>query len=211
MDLKSSSNTELWIHETFQNTLQGEGSLTGTPADFIRLSGCPVGCNWCDTGYSNSSDKKLPRFKRSIPSLLAELESNLVVVTGGEPFIQIGLSPLCEAIALTQRQVAIETSGSFWQPIPSSAWLTVSPKEHIRPGYPVKPEIWQRASEVKIVISTGVEVEYYQEKLESLSCPIFLQPEWGQRDRTIPLTLELLKKHRTYRLSLQTHKLLNIP
>ena len=41
------------IHETFQETIQGEGYWSGTPSDFIRLAGCPVKCPWCDTGYSN--------------------------------------------------------------------------------------------------------------------------------------------------------------
>lgn len=39
------------VHETFQETIQGEGYWSGTPCDFIRLSGCPVGCWFCDTGY----------------------------------------------------------------------------------------------------------------------------------------------------------------
>lgn len=203
----------MWVHETFQQTLQGEGMWAGTPVDFIRLSGCPVGCHFCDTGYANvgTKERELPRVWRSIAELVKELRSPRVVISGGEPFAHKNLGDLCEAINQTQRSVNIETSGVFWQEVPKDTWITLSPKQHINPKYPVCLGCWQEASEIKLVISEGWEVNYYLEKIKPLSCQIFLQPEWKMRDRTIPLTLELLKRHPTYRLSLQIHKLLKIP
>jgi 7-carboxy-7-deazaguanine synthase len=196
------------IHETFQQTIQGEGYWAGTPVDFIRLAGCPVGCPWCDTGYAEGG-ADLPRQARRLDELIAELRSPRVVISGGEPFIHRQLPELVEAVIASSREVSIETSGAFWQDVSPAAWVTLSPKEHISPRYPVKPQMWQRANEVKIVISTGIELDFYQPHLLP-AIPVFLQPEWIDRDRTLPLVLELLRQFPTYRLSLQLHKFIGV-
>jgi 7-carboxy-7-deazaguanine synthase len=199
------------IHETFQQTIQGEGYWAGSPADFIRLSGCPVGCSWCDTGYANGGTG-LPRSPKSIDALIAELRSPRVVITGGEPFIHSQLPTLVDAIAATGRQISIETSGAFWQSISDVTWITLSPKEHISPQYPVRSQMWQRANEIKLVVAMGTELDFYASQLSLVNqVPIFLQPEWGQRERTVPLVLDLLKHYPDYRLSLQLHKYVGIP
>ncbi|TBR56915.1 7-carboxy-7-deazaguanine synthase [Westiellopsis prolifica IICB1] len=197
------------IHETFQETIQGEGYWFGTPVDFIRLAGCPVGCSWCDTGYSNGG-KGLPRIERSFKDLISELKSQRVVISGGEPFIHASLPELVRHVGSTGRQVSIETSGAFWQDIPSWAWVTLSPKEHINPRYPVHSKIWKRANEVKIVIADGKELEFYRKSLLNEPSLVFLQPEWSEREKTIPITLGLLKQYPTYRLSLQLHKMIGV-
>jgi 7-carboxy-7-deazaguanine synthase len=196
------------IHETFQQTIQGEGYWAGTPVDFIRLAGCPVGCPWCDTGYAEGG-ADLPRQARRLDELIAELQSPRVVISGGEPFIHRQLPELVEAVIASGRGVAIETSGAFWQDVSPVAWVTLSPKEHISPRYPVRPQMWQRANEVKIVISSGTELDFYRSHLIP-ETPIFLQPEWIDRDRTLPLVLELLRQFPIYRLSLQLHKFIGV-
>ena len=202
---------EIPVHETFQSTIQGEGYWVGTPVDFIRLAGCPVGCPWCDTGYGDGG-MNLPRQVRSFEDLMAELRSTRVVISGGEPFIYAQLPALINTIEATGRTVSIETSGSFWQPISDSVWVTLSPKHHVNPKYPVVPLMWKRASEIKLVIETGKELEFYAEYLTlNPQIPVFLQPEWTQRDRTFPLVLDLLKQFPHYRLSVQLHKYLNVP
>ncbi|MEM9538110.1 MAG: 7-carboxy-7-deazaguanine synthase QueE [Cyanobacteria bacterium P01_E01_bin.42] len=199
----------LSIHETFQETIQGEGYWIGSPCDFIRLYGCPVGCPWCDTGYADGG-KNIATKKREITDLLAELKSDRIVISGGEPFIQPNLKLLTEAILKTDRKVSIETSGCRWEKLSSQVWITLSPKEHINSKFPVMPEFWQRANEVKIVIADGTEPYFYQQYLRE-NLPVFLQPEWSDRDRTIPLTLELLRAFPHARLSPQLHKYLQIP
>lgn len=202
---------EIPVHETFQSTIQGEGYWVGAPVDFIRLAGCPVGCPWCDTGYGDGG-MNLPRQVRSFEDLMAELRSPRVVISGGEPFIYAQLPALINTIEATGRTVSIETSGSFWQPISDSVWVTLSPKHHVNPKYPVVPFMWKRASEIKLVIETGTELEFYAQYLElNPQIPVFLQPEWTQRDRTFPLVLDLLKQFPHYRLSVQLHKYLNVP
>lgn len=199
----------LSIHETFQETIQGEGFWIGTPCDFIRLYGCPVRCPWCDTGYADGGIEIAAK-KREIADLIAELKSDRVVISGGEPFGQPNLKRLTEAILETGRNVSIETSGSYWQTLLSDVWITLSPKEHLNSNFPVVAEFWQRANEVKIVIADGQEPYFYQQYWRD-DCPLFLQPEWSDRDRTMPLTLSLLKEFPQARLSPQLHKYLKIP
>ncbi|HAT13633.1 MAG TPA: 7-carboxy-7-deazaguanine synthase [Microcoleaceae bacterium UBA11344] len=206
----SNLQVKLPIHETFQSTVQGEGYWTGTLVDFIRLAGCPVRCPWCDTGYKNGG-KDLPSVARSIAQLLAELQSPRVVITGGEPFIHGDLPELVEALLAADKQVSIETSGAYWLDVSPLAWITLSPKEHVNPKYPVQELFWTRANEIKLVVSTGEEVEFYHKFLaNNVNIPVFLQPEWNSKESGIPMILELLKQHPSYRLSLQTHKLIGV-
>lgn len=199
------------IHETFQSTVQGEGYWTGSLVDFIRLAGCPIRCPWCDTGYANGG-KNLPHVQRSIAELLTELKSPRVVISGGEPFIHKNMPALVQALLEVGKQVSIETSGSYWQNVNAQAWITLSPKQHVSPNYPLQGQFWTRANEIKLVISTGQELDFYRNYLSpDLNIPIYLQPEWNDRSKTIPLTLELLKHNPSYRLSLQTHKLIGVP
>jgi 7-carboxy-7-deazaguanine synthase len=201
--------TELPIHETFGPTIQGEGFWAGIPVDFIRLSGCPVGCSWCDTGYGDGG-ADLPRQRRVIEDLVAELRSPRGVISGGEPFIHPQLPALVAAIEAREKKVAIETSGAFWQEVSPTAWITLSPKEHISPQYPVVPLLWERANEIKLIIETGAELAYYQTQINPEK-PVFLQPEWRQKEQAIPIILDLLQQYPHYRLSLQLHKYINVP
>lgn len=194
------------IQETFQQTIQGEGHWAGLPCDFIRMAGCPVGCHFCDTGYANGNQVK--GYEQSIESLLSELKSLTVVISGGEPFIHKQLPELVTALLNDGRNVHVETSGAFWQEIDNRAWITLSPKQHLNPKSCVDKRFWSRANEVKIVIADGTEVEFYERLI--LNLQIYLQPEWATQDRTIPLVFEILKSHPTCRLSLQTHKILNV-
>ncbi|WP_341737754.1 7-carboxy-7-deazaguanine synthase QueE [Microcoleus sp. CAWBG640] len=207
----SNLQVKLPIHETFQSTVQGEGYWTGTLVDFIRLAGCPVRCPWCDTGYSNGG-KGLPAVPQSIAQLIAQLQSRRVVITGGEPFLHRDLPQLVQALLAADKQVSIETSGAYWLDVSPQAWITLSPKEHVSPKYPVQELFWTRANEIKLVVSTGKEVEFYQKYLEiNVDVPVFIQPEWNSKDAAIPIILELLKQNPRYRLSLQTHKFIGVP
>jgi 7-carboxy-7-deazaguanine synthase len=202
---------DLLIHETFQQTVQGEGFHSGLIVDFIRLGGCSVGCRWCDTGYA---DGAVPNglTRRSIDSLIAELKSDHCVVSGGEPFQQVGLVNLVDAIESDGRSCHLETSGVRWQNLSDSAWVALSPKEHIS-GLSVDDRFWERANEIKIVISCIEDFEFYQSRgyLAKKLCPIFLQPEWNNLEESIEVILELLKNSDIeMRLSLQSHKLIGV-
>jgi len=203
------SKLTLSIHETFQQTIQGEGFWSGTPCDFIRLHGCPVGCWFCDTGYSSQETVKPPsKTFKTLDNLLRELKSEHIVISGGEPFIHKELPELVDALNDADKFVSIETSGSFFQPV-KDTWITLSPKEHLNDRYPVLDELWGLANEIKLIISTGQEIDFYKKKLDALNIPIYLQPEWNGINKTLPLTIELVIEYK-YRLSLQTHKLIGV-
>ena len=143
--------------------------------------------------------------------LINELFSPRVVISGGEPFIHKQLPALINRIEATGRQVSIETSGCYWQNISPNAWVTLSPKEHISHKYPIVPSMWTRASEIKLVIETGKELEFYSKiLLLKNQTPVFLQPEWYNRDFTLPLVQKLLREYSHCRLSIQLHKYLGI-
>ena len=205
---------EFNIHETFQNTVQGEGYYAGTPADFIRLYGCPVGCFFCDTGYASPDGdyykKKLPREKRTIQELINELQSPLVVLTGGEPMIHKNLSVLVEAIHKTGRIVSIECSGSYWVDVPDYTYITLSPKEHISPKYPVLPIFWERANEYKLVVYDKSEFEYYKDRVKNFKGLKYLSPE-HESETSNQYAVELLLQNKDYKISIQTHKYLKLP
>lgn len=148
---------------------------------------------------------------RSLSDLLDELKSPRVVISGGEPFIHNDLPHLVQALLDIGEQVSIETSGAFWQDVSPAAWITLSPKQHISKDYPVQESFWTRANEIKLVVSTGEELDYYSDYLTTMpNRRIFLQPEWNTRDRAIPIILEILKQNPNYKLSLQTHKYIGV-
>jgi len=107
----SPSASTLRIAELFRS-LQGEGPSAGTPAHFLRLQGCDVGCSWCDTKYS--WDAALGR-EITVSAAFAELrslgEAPLLVVTGGEPLEHPGLGRLLAAAVGQWPRVEVETSG----------------------------------------------------------------------------------------------------
>ncbi|MCL4157507.1 UNVERIFIED_CONTAM: hypothetical protein GTU68_027708, partial [Idotea baltica] len=139
------TSTKLPIMEAFY-TIQGEGYFTGTPAYFIRLGGCDVGCVWCDVKDSWNAGK-WP--EQSIEALVAgakEHASRLVVVTGGEP-LMYDMRELTTALRAEGFTTNIETSGAH----PLSGhwdWLCFSPKKFKQP----RDEFYQAADSLKVVI-----------------------------------------------------------
>lgn len=199
------------IHETFQRTIQGEGYHSGRLCDFIRLYGCPVGCSWCDTGYADGGSTISPT-RMGIDHLISETSSPMVVISGGEPFSCSSLPVLVNALIQAGRFVAIETSGIRWLDISPSAWVTLSPKQHVSPNFAVHEKIVQRCNEIKIIVSDGSEVDFYSQLIASLPLSVhqYLQPEWTAIRSSLPIALELLQSHPKFKLSSQLHKLLGV-
>lgn len=203
--------------EEIYSTVQGEGYYTGVPCNFIRLWGCPVKCHYCDQGYNQVASRKsqvASKTKLSLEQVLRRLDSlSRVVITGGEPFMHDQLNSLCEALIDDVREVSIEASGGVWQEINDEVWITLSPKEHIS-KYPVVPIFYERASELKIVIETGEEADYYGDRIKSFlnsNKPVYFQPEWFKREVATNLCIALTKRFEGARLSLQTHKYIGLP
>ena len=178
------------INEIFYS-LQGEGANTGMPAVFVRFSGCNLRCPFCDTDFASYREMKLEEILDSIE----EFPSDFIVLTGGEPSLQID-SELIEALHEHDKVIAIETNGTH--PLPADIdWVTCSPKEGSR-------IVLREADEVKVVY-TGQDVEQYADMIEAES--YYLQPcSCENTDEVIAYCLA----HPHWSLSLQTHKLINI-
>lgn len=218
------------INEMFQ-TLQGEGFYTGVPAIFIRLQGCPVGCSWCDTKHT--WDKLADRETSLGDILLKTLETDAwgaadaeallatirqhgwtarhIVITGGEPCIH-DLTPLTQALQSAGFSCQIETSGTHAVLCTPETWVTVSPKVNMRGGYDVLEQALVRADEVKHPVARQRDVDALDELLATLTDSkariIALQPI-SQKDDATKLCIATCIA-RNWRLSMQTHKYLNI-
>lgn len=177
------------VNEIFYS-LQGEGFYTGTPAVFLRLSGCNRCCDFCDTRH----DTYVEMTASEIASEIAKFPSRHLVITGGEPTLQLD-SDLLRAIKAQRFYVQIETNGTRSVPVEVD-WVTCSPKE--------APWDIDRIDELKVVFN-GRDVEQIAALLPATH--YFLQPLSGGN---IPQTVEYCLAHPRWRLSLQTHKLIDI-
>lgn len=218
------------INEIFQ-TIQGEGVFTGLPAIFVRLQGCPVGCPWCDTRHtwvvdparevgvqavldcSNESDGWSKMSTEQILASFQQLgyQARHVVITGGEPCLY-DLQDLSTALITAGYQVQIETSGTSEIQTHERTWVTVSPKINMKGGLPVLVSALERANEIKHPVAT----ERHVEELDALLATarlrddvvIALQPI-SQKPRATQLAMATCIA-RNWRLSIQTHKYLDI-
>ncbi|PKP22051.1 MAG: 7-carboxy-7-deazaguanine synthase QueE [Bacteroidetes bacterium HGW-Bacteroidetes-21] len=188
-------------------TLQGEGIQTGRAAWFIRLGGCDIGCNWCDARYTWNND---PSWLKSTDDLLADISDNpskSVVVTGGEP-LQYNLDYLCEKLHGNGVKTFIETSGSHnlsgnWD------WICLSPKKQSPP----LPGILKLAHELKVIIEKKDDFHWAEEMASKVhaDCHLMLQPEWSSYETMIHEITDYIKRYPKWRISLQSHKFMNIP
>ncbi len=194
------------IMETFYS-LQGEGLHSGRAAYFIRTAGCPVRCEWCDVKESwNVGD-----FPRLSPSEIVEkIPScvNMSVITGGEPLIW-NLSELNLLLRKRGIRVHLETSGCMEIKREDWDWVCISPKKSRLP----LDETLLATDELKVVISTADDFIWAEENAVKVSetCALLLQPEWEKRADILPLICEYVKRNPKWRLSLQTHKYINVP
>ena len=187
-------------------TIQGEGFHTGTAAYFIRIGGCDVGCHWCDVKESWNAELHPPT---GIDLIVANASkySETVVVTGGEPLMW-DMNLLTQKLKENNRKVHIETSGAYpltgiWD------WICLSPKKNKLPTQTV----YENAHELKVIIHNKHDFIFAEEQAEKVNSNaiLFLQPEWSKNDEMTPLIVDYVMKNPKWRVSLQTHKYLNIP
>ena len=206
------------IKEIFY-TLQGEGSHAGRPAVFCRFAGCNLwsgreidraeaACTFCDTDFVGTDGERGGKYAAEelvgvIDSLwpLSHPASKFVVFTGGEPLLQLD-TPLIEQMHARGFEIAIETNGTLTVP-PGIDWICVSPKG-------TSELVVSRGHELKVVVpQAGQSLADF----ESLAFEHFyLQPMDGpEREANTRLAIELCLSNPKWKLSLQTHKLLQIP
>ncbi len=204
--MTSSNHTLYPVMEHFY-TLQGEGKYTGTSAYFIRLGGCDVGCVWCDVKESWDADVHPKMSVEELTNIVSEYPGELVVITGGEPAMY-DLTILVDALHSVGKYVAIETSGTS-NLAGNVDWYTFSPKKFKAPV----EEAYSKASELKIVIFHKSDLAWAEDHSQKVNenCVLYLQPEWSKREQLLPAIIEYVKNHPKWKISLQTHKYLEIP
>lgn len=200
-------------------TLQGEGAQSGRPSVFCRFSGCNLWsgreedrasaiCNFCDTDFRGTDGENGGKYPS--PEALAEKIASLwpgesgkpyVVCTGGEPLLQLD-EALIEALRHRGFEVAVETNGTVEAPS-GIDWVCVSPKA---------------GTDLILLSGNELKLVYPQpgappEKFADLPFDFFyLQPMDGpQQKENILLTLDFCLRNPQWRMSLQTHKILDIP
>ncbi len=202
------------IHEIFAS-VQGEGSLSGRSAIFIRFSGCSLRCSYCDTSaaWLKKNEVPLTKILAEVDRLRRENPSAMVVLTGGEPLEQ----NLFELVAeLSERKLftAIETNGLHFQDIDLD-WWAVSPKDVS--FYFLHPDLRSRVNELKILVTPGLGLDTIRELagLVRPGVPIFLQPcgpEINSRKQAFDFFTKCAALNLPeLRLGLQLHRVYDIP
>ena len=176
-------------------SLQGEGPSAGTPAHFVRLQGCDVGCAWCDTKYSwDAAGGREVAMARLWEQAEALGPAPLLVVTGGEPLEHEGVVPLLLAALERWPRVEVETSGILPPPLAHERlhW-NVSPK--LSSATPRADETWQHVARwladpratFKIVIGDPPDLDEARRRIASHGIPrdrVMLMPE-GMTDAAL--------------------------
>ena len=188
-------------------SLQGEGFHTGTAAYFLRIGGCDIGCNWCDSKASWSFGAHPLLEVDEVVDRILGYPARAVVVTGGEPTLY-PLDYLCDKLMENGVKTYIETSGAY----PMSGkwdWICLSPK----PQSPPVPDNYHKASELKVIIEKESDFICAEENaaLVKKDCHLFLQPEWSQRSKMLDTIIGYIESNPKWRLSLQAHKYIGIP
>ena len=192
------------VNEIF-HSLQGEGYNSGTPAVFIRFSGCNLQCPFSDTQHESGTEMTEQEVVEAVKYLAPR--SSLVVITGGEPALQLTAS-LVDALHEIGKRVAVETNGTLPLP-PNVDWITLSPKNAWL-GDEAVP-VLTCADELKVLYDGSHDPSAF----DSIAATHrFLQPmDTGNANRNATLmrqAADYCLQHPQWRLSLQIHKILNI-
>lgn len=143
-------------------TLQGEGPFAGRPCVFVRLTGCNLQCSFCDTYFDKGDDLTFDCIHTQIKIAVATMRTQpfvagsvLVVITGGEPFLQKQLPAFLYFLHALGYSTQIETNGNFWLDVPASTHIVCSPKINEKTGLYIRlhERIYAKADTMKFVIS----------------------------------------------------------
>lgn len=203
----------LRITEIF-HSLQGESRPTGWPTVFVRLTGCPLRCGYCDTAYAFTGGRRM-----TIDQVLAAVTgyaARHVCVTGGEPLAQAGCSGLLTALCDAGYQVSLETSGAL-------DIGAVDPRVHVvmdikTPGSGEQARNrWENlpllkpSDQLKFVITDRVDYDWARRVVDERGlpalCEVLFSPAWGQLEAR-QLAEWLLADRLPVRFQIQLHKLL---
>ena len=199
------------ITEIF-HSIQGESSYVGQPCVFVRLTGCPLRCTWCDTDYAFYGGQE-----RSIDDVLAQVLDYgcpLVEVTGGEPLVQPDCLPFITRLCDAGYRVLLETSGTIdIEPVDPRAHVILDVK---CPGSGMTDRMhWPNLSrlaakdEAKFVLADRADYDWAREILAqygvTVRCPVLFSPVFGSL-AVGTLADWILADKLPVRLQIQLHK-----
>lgn len=203
----------LKINEIFYS-LQGEGTRQGAPTVFVRLAGCNLRCEFCDTKGAWDKGQELTEDQvcTEAEKLRQRHSARWLCLTGGEPLLQ-DLASLTQRLKKGHWKIQVETNATVYKNL-SVDWYTVSPKPE---SYYVHPEYRRLAKEVKLVVTKALNRDTIKAIRATFpdKTPLFLQAQSNQKwslNRGIEL-IELASRDnlKNIRLSIQLHKILGLP
>lgn len=199
----------LQINDLFW-TLQGEGRWTGRRALFVRLPFCNYDCVWCDTKYDSFEKWSEEAFLK----FATKETSRFAVITGGEPTMHKDLPRIIELLKREGFYIACETNGSF--PVPEGIdFVTVSPKTFTQgkfPDYYIHDGALTRASEFKYVVDKNFDFSILKRHAPlAENITYSLSPEFSDMKANVEKIIGFIKANPEWKLSLQTHKWIDIP
>lgn len=209
----NNSGESLDVQKIFK-TIQGEGPFVGMPAVFIRLGGCNLACDFCDTEFENFNSWSIEKIINEVIILNNNKLPSLVVITGGEPLRQ-PITLLCEKLIELKFTVQIETNGTIYRPLPKEIYIVCSPKAGKRGYTYIREDLLPNIQAIKFVVAKNSNIYNSIEEVgqTKYNIPVFIQPmdqnnEILNKENT-EYAIELALKW-GYRLSIQTHKILRI-
>lgn len=209
----------LKIHNIF-TTFQGEGPYVGFPSIFIRLSGCNLACNFCDTEFDTYKEMTIEDIisegYRTIPdfqNVTDQKRQVLIVITGGEPMRQ-NISRLCKELINRGHLVQVESNGTLLSPdIPQEVKIVCSPKITNGKYHKIRSDILEQTIAIKFIISAHHEGYGDIANVGQGLIPVYIQPmdeyDNEKNARNLQLAMNLCFKYNNI-LCLQTHKFIGI-
>lgn len=209
--------TELQVQSIFK-TIQGEGIFVGIPAIFIRLGGCNLACDFCDTEFEDFKTIKIDNILSKV-NLMALNSKNkqsvkLIVITGGEPMRQ-PIELLCQELLEQGFKVQIETNGTLYRSLSDEVSIICSPKAGKNGYSKIREDLLPKISAIKFIVAKNI-LEYSlipEIGQTAYNIPVFVQP-MDQNDQKLnkennKLAVKLVLESGA-RLSVQTHKFVGI-
>ena len=208
-----SGTTRLRISEIFYS-LQGESRTVGFPTVFVRLTGCPLRCGYCDTEYAFQGGDWMEI--DTILTRVAEHPARFVTVTGGEPLAQRPCIPLLTALCDAGYEVSLETSGALdIATVDERVSVVMDIKTpgsgEVEKNLPGNIQHLDANDQVKFVICDRADYEWSRAQWHALKlgdkCEVLFSPSYGSLN-PVDLAGWILEDHLPVRLQLQLHKLL---
>ena len=210
MNITKNNNLEngfsLPLMEAF-HSIQGEGFFSGKSSYFLRIGGCDVGCHWCDVKESWDPNLHPLTEVDKIVEDIKKYSVKIVVITGGEPLMW-NLEYLCKKLRNLDLKIHLETSGAY-NLSGEFDWICLSPKKNLKP----LNEVQVIADELKVIVSNKNDIKWAIDQSNKVNsdCKLYLQPEWSKKELVLPKIIDFVSKNQNWRISLQTHKYMNLP